>query len=169
MSPRDSLVVRRAGAGDAELLGRLNGVVQQVHHEALPQRFKSPDSAAATTALARQVARPEVVAFIAEDDAGALGYAVAEELRTQGTGLVVATSALYLHHLAVVDEGRRRGVGRLLVSTVEEEARWREVDEVRLDYWSFNEPAQRFFAAMGYEPYNVRARRLIAGTGLARK
>ena len=157
--------MREAGAADVELLGRLNEVVQQVHHDALPRRFKSPDSAAATAALARQVARPEVVAFIAEDDAEALGYAVAEELRTPGTDLVVATSAVYLHHLAVVDAGRRRGVGRLLVSTVEEEARRRGVDEVRLDYWSFNEPAQRFFAALGYAPYNVRARRSVVCSG----
>jgi len=52
-----------------------------VHHEVLPDRFKGPDAVAAGVFFAAQLVRPEVVAFIAERDGEAVGYALAEELR----------------------------------------------------------------------------------------
>jgi ribosomal protein S18 acetylase RimI-like enzyme len=156
-----TIKVRSAGTDDAALLGRLNAAVHQVHHDALPLLFKSPNADAATALFAGQLTRPEFVIFIADKDGQALGYAMAEEIRRPETALTFAQSALYLHHLAVVSAARRQGVGRLLVTTVQDEARRRTVDEVRLDYWSFNSSAKRFFSALGYMPYNERARRPV--------
>ncbi len=129
-----------------------------MHHEVLPDRFKGPDAVAAGVFFAAQLVRPEVVAFIAEQDGEAVGYALAEELRRQDSAFTFARSTLYLHHLAVVGAARHRGIGRLLVATVDEEARRRGVDETGLDYWLFNSPARGFFGSLGYVPYSERAR-----------
>ena len=133
-----------------------------MHHEVLPDRFKGPDAVAAGVFFAAQLVRPEVVAFIAERDGEAVGYALAEELRGQESAFTFARSTLYLHHLAVLDTARHRGIGRLLMATVDEEARRRGVEEIRLDYWLFNSSARRFFGALGYVPYSERARRAVA-------
>jgi len=85
-----------------------------------------------------------------------VGYALAEELHGQESAFTFARSTLYLHHLAVLDAARHRGIGRLLMATVDEEARRRGVEEIRLDYWLFNSPASRFFGALGYVPYSER-------------
>lgn len=86
---------------------------------------------------------------------------MAEELRRPETAFTFAQSALYLHHLAVIGAARHQGVGRLLVTILEDEGRRRAVEEIRLDYWSSNSSARRFFDALGYAPYNERARRPV--------
>ena len=45
------------------------------------------------------------------------------------------------------------------MATVDEEARRRGVEEIRLDYWLFNSSARGFFGSLGYVPYSERARR----------
>lgn len=45
---------------------------------------------------------------------------------------------------------------------VEEEAARRQLDELHLDYWSFNDRVRRLFASLGYAPYNIRAAKLVA-------
>jgi len=161
VSPQGATHVRTADPSEAALLARLNGVVQQVHHDALPRRFNNPDTDAAKPFFTAQLTRPEVVIFIAEKNGEALGYAMAEELRRPETAFTFAQSALYLHHLAVISAARHQGVGRLLVTILEDEGRRRAVEEIRLDYWSSNSSARRFFDALGYAPYNERARRPV--------
>ena len=79
-------------------------------------------------------------------------------VRARSDAFTAARSALDVHHLAVDEPARRHGIARRLMSAVETEARRQGVDDIRLDYWTFNAAAREFFGAMGYEPYNVRAR-----------
>jgi ribosomal protein S18 acetylase RimI-like enzyme len=56
------------------------------------------------------------------------------------------------------------GIGRFLMQAVEREAAERGMDDIRLDYWTFNDGARKFFGALGYEPYNERARLRLSPT-----
>jgi ribosomal protein S18 acetylase RimI-like enzyme len=49
------------------------------------------------------------------------------------------------------------------MAAVEAEARLRGINEIRLDFWTFNERAKHFFCSLGYEPYNERARLRLDG------
>jgi len=74
------------------------------------------------------------------------------------TAFTHAHSHLYVHHLAVANEAQGSGVGRALLDAVKALARRTDVQDVRLDYWSFNARAAGFFASQGFVPYNVKAR-----------
>lgn len=152
----EGMSIRAAGPADAPILAELNGVVQQVHHDALPGQFKAPDPAAVRGFFDEHLARPETVAFLAEDDRSRpVGYVLAEEIRRPETPLKLPVAAMYLHHIAVTPGETGQGWGAALIGAVEDEAALRRLDEIRLDYWSFNVAAQRFFTRLGYLPYNV--------------
>jgi GNAT superfamily N-acetyltransferase len=75
---------------------------------------------------------------------------------------------LYVHHIAVDDAHRRMGVGRLLLAAADEWARSRDLTEIRLDHWAFNDDAHEFFTGLGFEIDNVRMSRSVSGPGRAR-
>lgn len=53
--------------------------------------------------------------------------------------------AVYLHRLAVVRDGRGRGIGRKLISWIEDECRSRDTDFLRLDCVAGNERLNRYY------------------------
>jgi ribosomal protein S18 acetylase RimI-like enzyme len=158
MNSKPQAVVRLASAGAAEVIAALNEAVQSVHHNALPDEFLPPDPASSEPFFAEQLVRPEVLVWLAELDGNPVGYVLAECITRAANAFTAPLSAMYVHHLAVIGQARRSGVGRRLMQAVEVEARARGMDDIRLDYWSFNERARGFFATLGYEPYNERAR-----------
>jgi ribosomal protein S18 acetylase RimI-like enzyme len=156
--------IRRASIDDAAALAALNEAVQVVHHQALPDEFLPPDSRAAEPFFAEQLAGVDVLAWIAEAGSQPVGYVLAQIIDRPANAFSSARSGLYVHHLAVLDDVRRHGVGRRLMEAVQQEACERGMDDIRLDYWTFNERAKKFFASLGYEPYNERARLRLTQT-----
>jgi len=154
--------VRTACPSDAQALGALNAVVQNLHHDALPQQFMAPDGSAGEAYLAERLAKPETVALVAEDRSGtAVGYVLGEVVDVPESALKWGGRVMHVQHIAVEPSEARRGWGTALMEAIEGEGARRGAGEVRLDYWSFNERARRFFTAIGYEPYNVRAAKVL--------
>jgi GNAT superfamily N-acetyltransferase len=151
--------VRSVGAEQAGLLGRLNETVQKVHRAALPSEFKEADGQAAAHFFAVELTKPGRAALLAELGNEPVGYALIEEVRRPESAFEFACSVLYVHHLAVVAAKQRSGVGRLLMVAVQAEAARLHIDEIRLDYWTFNHEAASFFASLGYEPFSINVRR----------
>jgi ribosomal protein S18 acetylase RimI-like enzyme len=150
---------RRAGPADAARVATLNGVIQELHHQALPEEFRQPDARAATDFFGAQLEKEDVLILLAEADGDDVGYLFAEELRRPPNPFTTALDLVYIHHLAVVAGFRRNGVGRELLRAAEDHARNRRLSCVRLDTWAFNQPAQDFFVRMGFQPYNTRMKR----------
>lgn len=157
--------IRRAGAADAPVLGDLNAGIQRLHATAMPDAFRQPDPAAAAEFFRRQAARDEVVMWLAETTGAQttgvqlpdpVGYLMAEETRRGGSAFTMPADVLYIHHIYVVESVRRGGVGRALIAAADAAARERGLSGLRLDYWSFNEAAGRFFAAQGFAADNIR-------------
>ncbi len=57
-----------------------------------------------------------------------------------------------LDQIAIVDEARGGGAGRLLASVVIDWAQALGVELLELSVWDFNEGARAFFGAMGAQP-----------------
>ncbi len=91
---------------------------------------------------------PWISALVAEDDAGPIGYAILCPLYRAQYG----QRGLDLHHLFVIPEKRRNGVGRSLVEAAITQAR-----EARCDY---------FF--VGATPENLKAHAFYEGLGFTR-
>ncbi|WP_433387711.1 ribosomal protein S18-alanine N-acetyltransferase [Micromonospora sp. KLBMP9576] len=86
--------------------------------------------------------------LVAADDAGTvLGYA----------GLAVAPpDEAWVQNIAVRRDAQRRGVGRLLLAALLAEAARRGARSTLLEVAADNAPAQKLYAAYGFEPVGVR-------------
>jgi ribosomal protein S18 acetylase RimI-like enzyme len=149
--------VRRASAADAAAIVVLNADVQGVHAAALPWRFKPPGPGTFTlTDAAALIAAPNHVTFIAEVAGDPAGYAYAEVVRRPETAQHHAHQMVYLHHISVRPDYRRKGVGRALIEAVRAAGKDAGIDLLALDVWSFNDAARAFFAGQGLRTYNER-------------
>jgi GNAT superfamily N-acetyltransferase len=152
-----TIAVRRATASDAELVSALNADVQAVHAAALPWRFKSPgQDTFPPSEAAALIANPNNHAFIAEIAAEPAGYAYAEVIRRGETSFHYAYEMVYLHHISVRPEHRRRGVGQALLAAVRAAAKELGITFLAADVWSFNDGARSFFQRHGFKSYNER-------------
>ncbi len=155
--------VRRATINDSSSLAQLNQHVHALHVEAEPGDFHDVDPADTREFFVSLFVGDEHVVFVAVDAAGqAIGYVLAEDHQRPETPFTRATRTFYIHHVSVAPSAREQGVGNSLMAAVETEARRRGISRLALDHWAFNETAQRFFASLGFQPYNVRMRRELS-------
>lgn len=150
------IIVRVATNADLDTLVRLNQVVQTVHAELYPADFHVTVDADGLKALLAP--RLEAIS-IAELDSDQVGYIWFDVQTRSATPFSPPRKRLYVHHLSVAPEARRRGVARALMSHAEAHADAEALDEIALSHWAANTGAQEFFAAQGFEPYQVLMRK----------
>ncbi len=156
--------VRQATEADAGLLAALNAVVQQLHHENEPDRFKSPDAEAFEPMVRDWLRQPEVRAFIAEDEAERpTGYVLAVVHDHQDNALVCGGRFVELDHIAVLPEYRLSGIGTLLAGCVFRFAQEVGATDVELTTWDFNRTAQDFFTSLGFRTTHHRMSARVLG------
>jgi ribosomal protein S18 acetylase RimI-like enzyme len=149
--------IRPAVDTDAELLSALNAEVQAVHATALPSRFKPPGPDTFPPEAARSLlANPNSLLILAFSDGAPAGYAYAEIVRRAETPFCYAYDLIYVHHLSVKPEFRRKGVGRALLDAVRSSGDSAGITTLALDVWSFNEDARSFFRNYGLTVFNER-------------
>jgi len=90
------------------------------------------------------LSHPHTIGLIAEDEEGHLA------------GFILAESAPRhrMAHIITIDihaDSRRRGVGRVLMETVESRLKAASAEAIRLEVAVDNDAAQRFYASLGYE------------------
>ena len=102
------------------------------------------------------IARSGNLVFIAEADGEAVGYAYAEVIRRAETAFHHAYDSIYLHHISVKPDRRRRGVGAALLQAVRAAGHEMGIGLLTADVWSFNEDARAFFRRHGLTPYIER-------------
>ena len=104
-----SMTVRRAGEADADAISRLSADVQEVHSTALPDLFKPPAAYSFPPAeVAELIRAPESLLFLAEIDSQPVGYAYAEVIRRPDGPFRLAQEMVYLHHISVRPDHRRK-------------------------------------------------------------
>jgi GNAT superfamily N-acetyltransferase len=154
--------VRAATPEDIDALVRLNAVVQDLHAELYPDEFKAEvDPALIRRFFRARLADRDGRTMIAEDDGGPLGYIWSEIQRRGENPFKPARSRIYVNHISVLPEARRKGVASALIAAVERQAVAEGIAEIELDYWAANADAAAFFAAQGFEPFNPRVRKRL--------
>ena len=153
----ETVNVRRATVADAATISALNADVQAVHAAALPWLFKTPSADTFPPATAgAMLGRDDVLVYLAYLGDEPVGYAYAQVRRHPETSLQYAFDEIYLHHLSVRPSLRGRGIGGALLGAVRQAADDRDIRQVALDVWSFNERAEAFFLRHGFAAYNER-------------
>lgn len=160
-----TLTVRAAGPDDAAVVAELNGIVQGIHYAAHPDRFPAPGAQRVGPAFRellqpRQASLPghsETRGWICESTEGtAIGYVIAVKRERPESPFTSPQRWVELDPIAVREDQRASGAGRLLALAVVAWAKELGVDTLELTVWEFNRTAQAFFAGLGFEPIQQR-------------
>lgn len=157
MNDRPDVTLRPAVAGDeAALLGLIRGLAdyERLSHEVV-----------ATEALLREQlfgARPAAEAILAEAGGVAVGFA----LFFTSFSTFLGRAGVYLEDLFVLPEWRGRGVGTRLFREVARVAVARQCGRMEWSVLDWNEPALRFYRAMGAQPLSEWTMQRLTGDAL---
>ena len=99
--------------------------------------------------------------FLASIAERAVGYVWCEVQDIAATALTHRLRRLFVHHVAVVAEARRRGIAGALLDEADTLARSRGLERVDLSAWSFNEPARGLFEKRGYGVASVNLTKVL--------
>jgi ribosomal protein S18 acetylase RimI-like enzyme len=144
-------LVRPATSSDVPTLGRLGALLVQEHNSFDSRRFL--DVTASTSQhygafLGEQLAEPDVVLLVAEQDEQVIGYAYGA---IEGYDyMALRGPAAVIHDLIVDPRYRGRGVGRALLSAIIAALTARKAPRVILSTADRNASAQRFFERAGF-------------------
>lgn len=147
--------IRPATSDDADAMALINAELQSLHAEQQPDWFK-PELENPQQAMRALVTRANTFVFVAERAEHIIGYAAGRTERQAATAHKFPQEQLYIDQIGVLSSTRRSGTGSALLAAIRTLAQERGVKRIALDTWAFNEAAQAFFKAEGFEPYNVR-------------
>lgn len=148
---RIPMKIRRAVISDVPFLVTLNRIAQDMHAEALPERYRlgAPDPVVADAFVAMLQA-PSSCWFVAEQEQP-VAFLSAEFREHGESWCLVPRRACYLAGIVVAPDFRHQGIARALVAALRQEAHARGVASIELDVWSFNEEARDVFVKLGFQ------------------
>jgi diamine N-acetyltransferase len=153
--------VRPARSEDVPALARINAEVQALHLAAVPARYRDASTAELEAWFAAALGAGDRAILVADDGGGVAGYVVVRRDDRGGDVFAHARRVAHVDQLGVRADGRRRGVGRLLMAAAEDAGRRWGCAAVTLDVQAFNEDATRFYRSIGYAPVATRMGRPI--------
>ena len=156
-----SIVIRGAGPDDAEVLARLNGVVQQIHLDARPDFFGPAHHAGLPAWFRTQLADAGTRCFIAEAEGRAVAYLLAFVREQPANCFCPARKWMEVDQIAVETTQRRAGIARALIETAEVEARRVGATVLELNVWCFNDAAHEAFEQLGFRARAIKMERSL--------
>ncbi|MGH6637370.1 MAG: GNAT family N-acetyltransferase [Polaromonas sp.] len=149
------LYYREATLTDIEAICQLGQSVNAVHHQARPEIFAPTSDPSRDEAHWKQtIAMPDATTFIVEDDRAVIGF-VTVSIVDETHSLFQPIRYARIGSVGVVEWRRGQGIGRNLMVQAERWAQARGAVDVRLNVWTFNEPALALYCELGYEVRSV--------------
>ena len=144
-------MIRAATSGDTSAILPIFLNVLHDHAGTVPKHFKrSSDSTSLSPWLTGILSDSRAFSLVAVENDTIIGYLFGLEIRKEESLIHPPMHYLSLEHVAVLPTHRRRGIATALIAALLSEAKVRKISRIALDVWSFNRPAQRFFARHGF-------------------
>jgi len=149
--------IRQAMEEDYAGLNALFVEIDEHHRKALPHVFRKPDGPARTRDfLSAILADQNAAIFVAEIQGRIIGLVHAYIRSIPEIPIRIPCRAGEIDNIVVKQEYRRHGVGKALMKIAHQWAGQMKLDRLELSVWDFNEEAQDFYRALGYEPAFIR-------------
>jgi ribosomal protein S18 acetylase RimI-like enzyme len=151
-----TFTLRHASFSDLGTLVRLNNEVQRLHSQLDPSFFKTTTDVDELEAFFETVLEKlDDRVILAEENDLPVGYVWFQVQQKQETPFTWPRRQIYIFQIAVDEAFRRRGVGSVLISHVEQHAEEAGIDKIVLDTWAINAAAQGFYHARGFQHLTI--------------
>jgi GNAT superfamily N-acetyltransferase len=153
----DDITIRPARIEDHAAICELASIMDNLHLENLPDRFRAHDGPARTEEYIRNlIGNEDTYLAVAVRDGGLVAIINCGLARTPDIPIKVRRRYLKIRGLVVKPGMRRQGIGREMMSRAQKWARSRGADEVQLNVYRYNDGAEAFYARLGFEPLSRR-------------
>jgi len=151
------IIVRQATKPDVEAILALWHEMMELHRELEPLAWTiAADAEETSRAYFRScIDDPERQLLVAVRGTEVVGYLLAA--RSQRPPVIDVQTVGAIYDCCVTPTARRKGIGRLLVAKAKEWFRQQGLEIVLLNYALHNPPAEAFWQAQGFRPYQVGA------------
>jgi len=147
----------RASRLHAETIAKLNFFVQKMHYEAHPNIFKSCPKNEEIKAFFEQILdNQKNFIFLAYLKDFPVGYLWAQIQEIPETLFTYSKRRIHIHHISVDEKYRRKGIGASLLNKVKKLSTERDIPDIAVDTWVFNNDANHFIRSQGFDIYNFR-------------
>jgi len=144
------ITIREATLADQNGLNRLYTEIDSLHHEALPELFRSHEGIVRSSAfLAERLDNPAMRIYVAEVGERLVGM-ILLKLRNQEHSLMVTQDYLHISTLIVAADFHGQGVAHRLMDTAVSFAKENGLSQLRLNVYEFNQRAIAFYEKEGF-------------------
>ena len=143
-------MIRKAAKEDIQRIIELLHQVNMVHHVIRPDLFKPHTTKYDEQELETMLGDDSKPIFVF-DDGMVLGYAFCQVSEVKNNQLLEDIKTLYIDDICVDENARGKHVGKTLYEYVLEYAKSIGCNNITLNVWEGNEPAQRFYRNMGMQ------------------
>ena len=154
ISYKMDFLVREAVEQDYEGISEIFTEVNVMHSEALPSIFVEPEEheepARDRKFISDDIANENAALFVAEKDGQIIGIIHVSIRESPDIPIMVKRRYGYVDTIAIANEFRNSGVGKALMREAERWAIQKNVSQLELNVWDFNQNASAFFQKLGY-------------------
>ena len=143
-------MIGKAAKEDIQRIIELLHQVNMVHHVIRPDLFKPHTTKYNEQELEAMLDDDSKPIFVF-DDGMVLGYAFCQVSEVKNNQLLEDIKTLYIDDICVDENARGKHVGKALYEHVLEYAKSIACNNITLNVWEGNEPAQRFYRNMGMQ------------------
>jgi len=157
--------IRQATLADHGELAVLFGQLDTFHSDRAPWLFRKAAACHRSRSYLRTLLADPASGVLVADASVCVGVAVVHLHEAPEVPVFVRRKRTVIDRIVIHPDWRRRGIGRKLYEGCEAWAKEHHTDWIELNVYEFNEPAQRFYAALGFETVMRRMCRLVHAGG----
>lgn len=129
--------------------------VGQLHHQGRPDIFRDKAQKYGASQVLAMLDSPQSPLFVAVEGEQVLGYGFCQIQTYFQDSVLCDGTELYIDDLCVDEKLRGCGIGTSIYKEICRYGRMRGCRAVTLNVWCCNEPAMRFYEALGLRPRKV--------------
>ena len=143
-------MIRKAAKEDIQRIIELLHQVNMVHHVIRPDLFKPHTTKYNEQELEAMLNDDSKPVFVF-DDGEVQGYAFCQVSEIRNNQLLEDIKTLYIDDICVDENARGKHVGKALYEYVRDYAKSVGCNNITLNVWTGNKPAQHFYQSMGMQ------------------
>ena len=145
--------IRFAREEDLNQVNVLRKQVNDLHVEGKPDVFKPGFSDELRNYIHVIFADPEQKIVVAEDNGEICGFAVLHHIFKPENPFMYVRDFLDIDEFAVDTSHRRQGIASAMITFIRDWAKAQGFKRLELNMWEFNQSAQAFYEAAGFETF----------------